>query len=210
MNKPLLGIILFLGVAPAATVLASPEPWLMGEQLTEPVRAELPPYFTTVDVMGIPSKGARNTPDTTVLSIWVGPENRVIGIGWEVVLRTIAPSSWLADIAVHVTNSANQPFTGFALTPGGYDQFPGGPVSYNSGGLLSLDSLGVSNIEVGVDGFVRLEFFEFYVDLPGQIEGLWESGQLYFQTDNPIPPVVSPATVLILGAQGAVLLRRRR
>lgn len=51
------------------------EPVLSSTITSEVSQSGIPPYFATVDVTGIPSKGARDSPDPTVLSIWVGPQS---------------------------------------------------------------------------------------------------------------------------------------
>lgn len=58
--------------------------------------------------------------------------------------------------------------------------------------------------------WARSEFFEFVIDAPGEVEGIWESGDLYFQTASPIPDIVSPGSVCVLGLHGVFLVRRSR
>lgn len=205
-----IGLVLAVIAGASCVASAASDSDYSSAAITEPARGGLPPYFATVDVTGIPSEGALGSGSTTVLSVWVGPSNIVIGVGWDVTIQSIWPTSWLADIGVLVTNSANEPFTGFGLTPGGDDGFPGGPTMYSSNGLQSLDNFGIPPLQVLSDGFIRLEFFELYVDAPGEVEGVWEGGDLYFQTVNPIPDVVSPGSGCIVIAQGLFLIRRRR
>lgn len=205
-------LALFMGAAVGwpSIAVASSESILSSATLTQPAAGGLPPYFATVDVTGTPSAGALGSVHTTVMSIWVGPSNTVIGVGWDVTLRSVRPTSWISDIAMFVGNSANVPFDGFFITPGGADGFPAGPTMYSSGGLLPWHVLGVPQVQALADGMIRLEFFETFIDAPGEVEGSWDSGEFFLQTDSPIPPIPAPGAPMFAYSTIILFLSVRR
>lgn len=49
--------------------------------------------IATLDVSGIPSMDGLGSANNRIEFLWIGPGNAVNGIGWDVVLETILPSS---------------------------------------------------------------------------------------------------------------------
>lgn len=161
---------------------------------------------TPISVTGVPSFDYIDSPNNAVMWIQVGAGNGVNGIGWDVVLQTLHPSSLLSDILVAVTDSTG--LGGFSLRPGFTDQTPGGPSSYDSDGqILKLANYSIPDIIAMGDGLIRLEFFDFYDDAIGVADAEWLSGSLFLQTYAPIPNA-SAASLLVLA--GIARLGRRR
>lgn len=166
--------------------------------------------LATIDVTGIPSMDGRGSPNNTVLFMWVGGGNYVNGIGWDVVLQTIAPNSRRRDMSLLLTDTLNLPFTGWGIQPGAADPTPGGPTGYASDGILKVADYGIPPLRAAGDGYIRLEFHESPDHAPGQVDGLWVSGTVSFQTLYPIPPIVSPAAGASFALVGLMLNARRR
>lgn len=85
------------------------------------------------------------------------------------------------------------------FTPGLGDDFPG-YASYS--GFADLTQLGLA-FEVGVDGILRMEFFEDYDDFFADWDGFYDLGYITigFDTANVDPsPVPEPASILLLAA----------
>ncbi len=178
---------------------------LSTQVITEPVGGERVTNIATVDVTGIPSIDRIGSPLNAVLFVWIGAGNEITGVGWDVVLQTVAPDSWRDDMRISVTNSANDPSTGFGFRPGSGDG-PGGPTSYSSGGIRSVPS-SFPIVRARFDGLIRLEFAENYEDAPGEIDGLWVSGEVLLQTRFAIP---APVSAMLFGLSVGAALRRRR
>ncbi|MBL8745443.1 MAG: hypothetical protein JNK58_03710 [Phycisphaerae bacterium] len=159
------------------------------------------------DVTGIPSMDLLGSPNNVVRYLWVGPFNQVTGVGWDVVLQTIAPGSWRGDIRVYITDSVATPINLLGAAPGGADG-PGGPTAYSSDGIIKFAPYQLPNIQALGDGLIRLEFYESFEDAPGQLDGEWVSGSLRLQTFWPIPVPAGPGAALGL-LSGVLLLRRR-
>lgn len=159
-----------------------------------------------VDVTGIPSMDGLGSPNNIVIFLWIGPLNSVTGIGYDVVLQTVDPSSRRRDISMLITNTAFQPVPNFGFAPGFADPTPGGPTAY-SRPLTKFASLGRPDVLAGLDGLIRLEFFDTPDHAPGAPDGLWVSGSFTFQTLNPIP---APFTAVPLALTGALIFRRNR
>ncbi|MBL8745531.1 MAG: hypothetical protein JNK58_04150 [Phycisphaerae bacterium] len=141
-----------------------------------------------------------------VMYLQVGAGNGVTGIGWDVVLQTLHPSSLISDIRVQITDSTG--LGGFGLVPGLADQSPGGPSSYDSDGqILKLADYSIPHVIAMGDGLIRLEFFDNYDDAVGVADGQWVSGSLFLQTYVPIPNTSAVSLLAIAGIAG---LGRRR
>ncbi|MBL8746080.1 MAG: hypothetical protein JNK58_06965 [Phycisphaerae bacterium] len=204
-------IITLVGAHTSIAVASSPDrfPTVLTESASD--RGSEPagfgPDIATVDVTGIPSWDALGSPNNVVMYLWVGPFNQVMGIGWDVVLQTIIPTSWRSEIIVQISDSAGGSIGG--LSPG-LDGSPGGSTRYTSAGqIINLAQNGHPNIVALGDGLLRLEFFESYDDVAGQIDGLWVSGALQLQTIHQIPPIPAPAAAGLLLAAGFSGIRRK-
>lgn len=162
-----IGLVLAAAVALPCGVTAASDSVLSSIPITEPAERGLPPYFATFDVTGIPSRGALGSGETAIRWLWIGPYNSVVGIGWDVVLRSVAPESWLTDIAVFVTDSTGLYSGGFGSRPAWPDRFLGGPTMYSSNGIVSLLAVGLWPVTARSDGLIRLEFFKNLHRCPG-------------------------------------------
>ncbi len=155
----------------------------------------------TFDVTGIQSHGLYGDPDNTVVLLDVGANSVVTSIAYDVTLTADSPS-WLADMVVGFENSKQT--DGVFFTPGIAEWFPG-TMSYS--GFADLALLGLA-FEVGVDGILRLEFFEDWDDLVG-VDGQWDFGTITFgiETVDVEEPgeVPEPSTTLLIGAGLAML-----
>ncbi len=168
-------------------------------------RADERSVVTPIDVACTPSWDGKPSPVNVVRLINVGAGNSLVGIGWDVILRSVHPSSWLSEMSVCITDSSG--IGGFMLRPG-TDNFPGGPTSYSSGGVQLLGTLGIPNLVPLADGLIRLEFFETFDDALGQVDGEWACGQLAIltlaPTGGPPPaPVFYSSEAAFVGGVGA-------
>jgi hypothetical protein len=136
-----------------------------------------------------------------VVLLDVGANSVVTSIAYDVTLTADSPS-WLADMVVGFENSKQT--DGVFFTPGIEEWFPG-IMSYL--GFADLALLGLA-FEVGVDGILRLEFFEDWDDLVG-VDGQWDFGTITFgiETVDVEEPgeVPEPSTTLLIGAGLAML-----
>jgi hypothetical protein len=155
----------------------------------------------TFDVSGILSNDGFGAAINEVFFLDVGANNTITGIGWDVVLSADSPS-WLSEMRVDLTDSAIT--AGLSLAPGIGVDTPG-TQAFSSGGVLNLADFDLE-FDVGPDGQLRLEFWEFFVDYPGDFDGIWQSGTL---TITAIP---EPATygLMALGLLGVAAAARRR
>ncbi|HQU19416.1 MAG TPA: PEP-CTERM sorting domain-containing protein [Fimbriimonadaceae bacterium] len=114
-------------------------------------------------------------------------------VSWDVLLYADSPS-YLSEIAVAITDTG---LSGYSLTPGVGDNFPGSDGYV--GGPVAIPL-------VLADGFLRLEFFEWYDDFIDDWYGIWEEGGLTF--DYTVVP--EPASMIALGSGAVALMARRR
>lgn len=154
------------------------------------------PMSLTVDVSNIDSIDEYGSPLNTVLGLDVGANSTITSIEFAFDLYA-DPPSFLSEMMVAFENSKQS--AGVFFTPGLGDDFPGyGTYS----GFADLTQLGLA-FEVGVDGILRMEFFEDFDDYVGDWDGFWESGYITigFDTVDVDPsPVPEPASILLLAA----------
>ncbi len=159
----------------------------------------------TVDVGGAQSAGFYGDADNTVILLDVGANSRVTSVSFDFTLTAYDPS-WLTEMVLGFENSKQT--DGVFFTPG-LGELDSGTASY--AGFADLIDLGL-DFEVGVDGILRLEFFEVdWDDLPGA-DGQWDFGFITFNVEPAAGEVPEPATGLLLGAGLALMgyAKRRR
>ncbi|MGF6271767.1 hypothetical protein ABIB38_000109 [Massilia sp. UYP11] len=158
----------------------------------------------TFDVGGIQSHGPRGDADNTVALLDVGANSLVTSVAYDFTLTAYTPS-WLSDMVISFENSKQT--EGVFFTPGIVEWFPG---TRSYAGFADLVELGLA-FEVGVDGILRLEFFEDWDDLPG-VDGQWDFGTITFNVEPVAGDVPEPASGLLLGAGLALMgcAKRRR
>lgn len=151
-----------------------------------------------VDVTGIESVGRLDDPENTVLAIDVGANSRITSLAFDVNLTAYTPSFLSEMSLVFETSKFSESVT---LVPGPDDAFSG-TGSYSD--FFDLVALGL-DFSVGVDGILRLEFFEEgFDDIPGA-DGIWNFGTLTFGVEPAAAEVPEPSTTLLLGAGLAML-----
>jgi hypothetical protein len=156
-----------------------------------------------VDVAGIQSFDELDSAGNTILTFNVGAYATITSFAYNVTLSTVVPS-YLSEIGLQFTNTAGE---GFDFAPGFTDD-RAGTASY----AASTD-LGANSLTVGADGLLHLQFFEFFDDFVGEVDGQWDAGTLTFVFQETPESVPEPATGLLMGA-GLALMgymgRRRR
>ncbi len=153
----------------------------------------------SIDLAGIQSWDAAGSPFNHRISLFIGANATVVGIGWENVVIETFGDSWLSETRINFLNSP----VGLNLAPGSANAFPGVGGPYSSGGLLDLASLDPTfPFQVGADGMLHLEFFESFDDVAGAPDAVWLSGTLMI--NYPAPGSLGAM------AAGLVLAARRR
>jgi len=155
----------------------------------------------TVDISGINSWDAAGASVNETLSIALGGDYMVIGVGWDVTVATVG-ASWLSEAQMGFLDSG----IGLQLTFGAGDNTPG-TGTYTSGGILDLGSIDPTfPFNVGADGNLDLEFREGFDDAAGAIDSSYLAGSSV--TIQYVVP--APGALAMLGLGGLVAGRRRR
>ncbi len=114
-----------------------------------------------------------NDPDNILVDCLTG--GSVTGFEWTNVTIESVGASWLSEATLQFTDSAVT--NGINLGLGNGDDF-GGMMTYSSGGILDLTDAMLSDIVPGVDGIIRLQFFEGFDDVAGAIDANYTSGTI--------------------------------
>lgn len=161
-----------------------------------------------VNLNNIDSVGEIGDPGNTVLTYDIGANSLVTGISYDINVTAYRPS-WLDELGLAFTNSKGT--EGVFFNPGVGLLFSGTGSFADS---ADLTEFGLA-FNVGVDGILRLEFFEDFDDFGVNPDGRWNFGTITFDyTPAEVAgEVPEPATALLLGG-GAMLMgfasRRRR
>ena len=151
----------------------------------------------TIDLSGVNSWDAQFAAVNESMSVAIGANAHIVGIGWDVSLSSVG-ASWLSE-AVMDFNGA------LFLTVGNGDDFAG-TASYSSGGIFDLAGTGLDFVLAG-DGLLNIEFFESFDDVSGAIDGTFGAGSS-IQVQYAVIP--APSAMALLGLGGIVAGRRRR
>ncbi len=160
-------------------------------------------YIYNYDVTGTPSWDALGSTNNVVVMLDLGGGNPVdiAAIGWDVVLSAYG-TSWLSEVGVRLSDSAQNVDDDLFLQPGAGVNNPG-TQAFSSGGMLDL--MTAVGFVIGLhDGFLRMEFYESYDDVSGAIDGQWDSGTISLDV------VPEPASMIALGSGAVALMARRR
>lgn len=155
----------------------------------------------SIDISGINSWDSVGASVNETLSIALGGDYLVIGVGWDVTVSTVG-ASWLSEATLGFLDSAE----GLQLSFGAGDDTPG-TATYTSGGILDLASIDPTfPFQVGADGNLDIEFFEGFDDVAGAIDASYLAGSTV--TVQYVVP--APGALAMLGLGGLVAGRRRR
>lgn len=162
-----------------------------------------PLTFTFSD--GFDSVGEFGDPDNIVLNLGVGANARITSVSYAVNVTAYDPS-WLDELSFAFTNS--KVTEGVILEPGLGD-LVSGTTDYSGTIDLVLNGL---DFTVGVDGILRLEFFEYFDDDDVFPDGRWNFGSITFGIEpfEEPAPVPEPASTLLVAAGLAAMAYRRR
>lgn len=142
--------------------------------------------------------------DNVRSSDFLAANAHIIGIGWDVEIRSIAPS-WRSESSLEFSNSS----TGFVtLTPGTFDLVPGAEF-YSSGGVSDLVGLGLDFFLLG-DGLLLTELFEIDNDTNNIPEAFWNGEvTVRYELADAVP---EPGTLglFMAGLAGIAATARRR
>jgi uncharacterized protein (TIGR03382 family) len=155
----------------------------------------------SIDLAGIQNWDAAGSSFNETLSVLIGANATVTGIGWDNVVIEALGGSWISEARILFADSP----IGLGLAPGVADAFPGTGGPYSSGGILDLASADPSfPFQVGANGLLNIEFTESFDDVPGAVDSIYLSGTLTVQY------VPTPGALAVLGLGGLVATRRRR
>ncbi len=154
----------------------------------------------TVDISGINSWDLAGSSFNETLSVSLGGDYLVVGLGWNVTIQTVG-ESWRSEATIGFLDSS----IGLQLAPGTDNS--SGTSTYTSGGILDLASIDPTfPFTVGADGNLDLEFFESFDDVTGEIDATYLQGSS-LQIQYVVP---APGALAMLGLGGLVAGRRRR
>ncbi|MDH3588050.1 MAG: PEP-CTERM sorting domain-containing protein [Gammaproteobacteria bacterium] len=160
-----------------------------------------------VDISGVASWDGEGSPLNTVLLLDLGGGGPVTidGIGWDLTITSVG-ASWLSEAVIGFGGTANP--NEVNLSAGAGDSFPG-VGTYSSGGIVDFASIPLPNIELA-DGILRLEFFESFDDVTGDIDAFYE-GLLSISGTGFATPTAEPGILMLfgLGLIGVVVARRK-
>ena len=151
---------------------------------TNPDRAN---QSVVIDVSGIEFFDELGSPNNKILSYYAYfGQAHITGISWDLNLTTLG-ASWASDSSFAIN--------GNHLTPGSGDGYS----------VTNHNYIGSGSVDFrlhGVDDYLTLEFFETFIDAPGQAEAFFEAGST-ITIHGPLlwlfPVTPNPGSLTILG-----------
>jgi len=158
----------------------------------------------TFDVSGLESWDERGDTDNAVLTRFLAPDARVIGIGFDVGITT-NNFSFFSDVNLGFENS-DQSAGAFQTPAAGDDTF--GTGAFSSGGIVDLTALAIpADFSLNPDGMIRIEIYESFDDVIDGVDATFGSGST-LRVRYTFVPTPGASAVLAFASLGA--LRRRR
>lgn len=157
-----------------------------------------------VDITGYNSWDGPLNPNNEVLLVDMaaelglapGSEVTIFALGWDLSLTTVDPS-YASEAVIYLDENVAPAFDYLLFTPFEFLFLPG------TFSVSGFDAFHADELIVLPDGILRIEFFETYIDYPGEIEAHW-SGTLTFRA------VPAPGAAAVLALGGVAAFRRRR
>lgn len=163
---------------------------------------------TCVDMTDIDSWDELDDADNVIVDVDISSDLKVVGVAWDVGIASVG-DSWLSDASVLMSNSdgISDP-NGIILVPG-FDVAAPGNQEFSSGGVVTLADEGLPDVEPNADGIVRLQFHEFFDDVPDAVDSEWRNAAapvtcpgIWLELDDlpdpggpGIPPEIDPNAV---------------
>lgn len=159
---------------------------------------------TTVNVGGIASNDELGSAINEKRSVFLGFDAVITSISWNVQIGSV-DESHLSEIGVNFTGT-NGAYLEFY--PGIADDFSGFGDYSGAANAADIAAQVGGPFQIGSDGVLNLEFFEFFDDFIGATDGFWESGSITITANAvPLPATLGLAGLALLAAGAA---RRRQ
>jgi hypothetical protein len=179
-----------------------------------------------VDIDMFASWDALDDPSNDTLIVPLGAGAIMTGIGWDVGITTVG-GSYRSEARMYF-DGQDLDGTGLFLTPGVADA-SSGTGTYSSGGVLDLTDNGITDIAIGPDGNLYIQFYEGYDDVADAIDANYDAPSsltiAYIAGQAPPTPTSNPDALnpiptmnrfgiiamaaLLLGVAVLVISRRR-
>ena len=179
-----------------------------------------------VDMTGIESWDEVDDLDNIVIELNIGDDMAMTGFSFDVGIASVG-ASWLSEATVLFSDSTGSADpNGIVVNPGAGND-ASGDQEFSSGGVVSLSDNDLPDVAAGVDGILRLEFFESFDDVPDAVDANWRNaatpavvaglGITLAEVQNLPPPPAVPtlslfgllALALVLALGTALVLRRK-
>jgi len=166
--------------------------------------AGTPNVTYTIDISGYQFNDATGSPVNQTLSILMGNNQLITGIGWDVHLSTIG-ASWASEATMLFHTDFN-PSSDFTLNVAD-DSAPVSNQQYQSD-ILDLTDNGLSNIGFHPSFWtLEIEFFDSFVDNAGTGDAFFEEGSVLRFAVFELP---APGPLALLGFGALAITRRQR